>query len=455
MAAPMQNTHVPRICPEYVWSLTGADGRHRLARKGEQQGGSGEVNRLREFRERCGWTQEEVVAEIYRRAIERGDPVSPGLDQPAVSRHENGKKRPGPRIRALYCELYGVDAADLGFRVAFPGENGDPEDVDRREFLTGAAGFVASASLAPVVPTRRLGPPDLVRLRQAVVRLYELDEQHGGAGGVYPLTMRTFHRLRGLIERASYDEVTGRALRQLAGEAAGRIGWLEFDAGRQDDARSWGLEALHWARLADADSVSVGAMAAMARQAADQGRPREAIDLATAAQRTAKRATPRLTSVLLAREALGHAGAGDARSARAALCRARGFADRTRREDDPRWLDFYGMADFACYEYRVALMLGDSSAAEDAARTSLALGDPVGYPRNHALDLVNLANVLAQRRKIDESVAVVCQAATAAADVDSGRVVRGLRGVAQRLAPFKDDPSVAPRLDAVHAALPS
>jgi hypothetical protein len=56
---------------------------------------------------------------------------------------------------------------------------------------------------------------------------------------------------------------------------------------------------------------------------------------------------------------------------------------------------------------------------------------------------VHLADVLAQRRKIDESAAVASQAATAAANVDSGRVKRGLHGVARRLAPFKDEPAVA------------
>jgi len=45
-------------------------------------------------------------------------------------------------------------------------------------------------------------------------------------------------------------------------------------------------------------------MAAMAWQAIDRDRPREAIDLAVAAQRSAKGAlTPRLRSILLAREA--------------------------------------------------------------------------------------------------------------------------------------------------------
>jgi transcriptional regulator with XRE-family HTH domain len=400
------------------------------------------VNRLREFRERYGWTQAEVVAEVHRRALERGDPVMPGLDQAALSKHENGHKRPGPRNRALYCELYGADAAELGFRVALPADNGQHEDVDRREFLTGAAGFIASAGLAPPVPTRRLGSDDLVRLQQSVTQLYALSEQHG-EGAAYGATTRVFHRLRDLVGRASYDPETGRGLRELTAQSARRMGTLEFQAGRHEDARRWWLEALHWARLAESDLISAGTMASMARQASDRRRPREVIDLATSAQRTLGRAaTPRLKSMLLAREALGHAGAGDAASARVALRRARGPAEDARHADDPRWLDYYGMAEFACHEHRVAMMLGDFAAAEDGARTAVALSDPVAYPRDYALDLLNLADVLAQRRKIDESAGAATQATIAAADLDSGRVARGLRAAAQQLAPYRGDAGV-------------
>jgi hypothetical protein len=105
-------------------------------------------------------------------------------------------------------------------------------------------------------------------------------------------------------------------------------------------------------------------------------------------------------------------------------------------------MDYYGVADFACFEHRVAIMLGDNAAAEDGARTALAMSDPVAYPRDYVLDLVNLAAVLAHRRKIDESAAVASQAATAAANLDSGRIKRELRGVAQRLAPYRGDADV-------------
>jgi hypothetical protein len=200
---------------------------------------------------------------------------------------------------------------------------------------------------------------------------------------------------------------------------------------------------MHWARLADADWITVGTMTDMARQASEQRRPREAIDLATTAQRTAgPSATPRLRSMLLVREALGHAGAGDATSARATLSHARGLADQPRHDDDPRWMNYYGLADFACFEHRVALMLGDDAAAEGCARTALALSDPVSYPRDYTLDLVNVAAVLAQRRNIDESAAVASQAAAAAASLDSGRVKRELHGLARRLTPYKDETAV-------------
>jgi transcriptional regulator with XRE-family HTH domain len=396
------------------------------------------VNRLREYRQRHGLTQAEVVAEIHRRAVERGDSVLPGLDQTAVSRHENGAKRPGPRNRELYADLYGVDAAALGFRVAMPARTRKDDNVKRREFLTVAAGFVASAAMPPL-PAPRLGQSDVARLRQTLADLRRLDDQHG-SGAVHAMTLRTFQRLRQLVERARYDHATGCELRALTGEAASRIGWLEFDAGRNDDARHWLLEALQWAQLADAESASVGAMASMARLAADEHQPRRAIDLTQAAQRRAD--TPRLRSMLTAREALGHAGAGDSTSAHTALRRARAHVE-TRRDDDPVWLAFYGPEDFAAHERGCALALGDTAAAEDAARTSVALCDSIAYPRNHALALIELADVLAQRGDIDESATFATQAVGVTGQLESGRVTRGLRDVAGRLEPHRANADVS------------
>ena len=69
---------------------------------------------LKAYRLRRGLTQAQVVAEIYSRAVARGD-GKPGLDPCAVSRHENGHKRPSPYYQKLYCEVYEASLAELGF----------------------------------------------------------------------------------------------------------------------------------------------------------------------------------------------------------------------------------------------------------------------------------------------------------------------------------------------------
>jgi transcriptional regulator with XRE-family HTH domain len=408
-----------------------------------------QASRLREYRERYGLTQADVVAEVQKLAIGRGDIAVPGLDQSAISRHENNHKRPTPYYQALYCDVYGASPAELGFRVALPHERRNDEDMNRREFLVGTAGFVASAALAPVVPSHRLGSADIERLQQTLTHLLKLDDQQGSAS-VYALTTRNFDRLRGLAEHATYDHQTGLALRELVGHAAEHAGWLAYDADHHDDARGWWLEAMHWARLAEADSVSVSTMASMALQASVQHHPREAIDLSETAQRTAKATTPRLRSVLLAREAWGHAASDDGSSAHDALRRARDTTD-TRHDDDPVWLDFYGPADFANHERNVALTLGDSAAAEDSARDALRFNDPVAYPRNHAIYLVRLSEVLVKRREIDESVAVATEAVDAASHLDSARVTRGIADTAHALRPFAAEPNVSEFLERVAA----
>jgi hypothetical protein len=128
---------------------------------------------------------------------------------------------------------------------------------------------------------------------------------------------------------------------------------------------------------------------------------------------------------------VGHAQARDAASARAALRAARADVE-TRHDDDPPWLAFYGAADYACHEYRVALALGDLPAAADAARAALAAGSAqaAAYPRNHALDLTNLAAVLAQRGECDEAAAVASEAAEIAVHLDSARVDSALHALA-------------------------
>lgn len=81
---------------------------------------------LKAYRLHHGLTQTQVVAEIYTRAVARGD-KKPGLDPCAVSRHENGHKRPSPYYQKLYCEIYEASSAELGFLPVHPGGDAEPE----------------------------------------------------------------------------------------------------------------------------------------------------------------------------------------------------------------------------------------------------------------------------------------------------------------------------------------
>jgi len=313
--------------------------------------------------------------------------------------------------------------------------------VDRRAFLTGMAGVAIDAVL-PTSPPIRLGGNDISRMRSVLVNSYRLDEQHGGAGAVLVLAERNFHRLRGLVSKASYGEAVGRDLRELTGMAAEHIAWLAYDASDHDKASHWSSQALHWGRLADSDAVRVVTLASMAGQASERMQARTAIELAAAAQSTSKMTTPRLMSMLLAEEALGHATAGDRSMARRTLSRARALAGQDRIDDDPAWLEFYGPAEFASYEHKSALRMRDSATAALAARNALTLNDHTAYPRNHALYTVQLAHALIQRREIDEAATIAKRAAVLASDLDSTRVKHGILALAHSLAPYRDIPTV-------------
>lgn len=299
---------------------------------------------------------------------------------------------------------------------------GDADDVRRAEFIAGLAATVAAPGIV-FGDSTRLGAADVDRYRANLTRLYELDDSFGGSREVYSLTVRTLRKLRTDFNRATYSPTVGQELRAVAGQVAEHAGWLAFDAGELGHARRWWLEALHAAHMTDAGHhIEVVVLASMSTSASRQGQGKEAVDLAAAAQRAAKRnATPRLVSLLSAREALGHARAGDAGAAGKALNRAHTtLTDHT--EDDPAWLSFWDAADLAGHESTAARHLRDLDRAEQTARDALTLTDGRRYPRNRAMNVARLGSVLAQRGNLDEAVPITAHAVLAARELHSQRL---------------------------------
>jgi hypothetical protein len=243
-------------------------------------------------------------------------------------------------------------------------------------------------------------------------------------------------RMRNALARASYRPETGAALQEITAAACEHAGWLAFDAGRNDHARRWWLEALLLADLGGARGVRVTAFTSMALQAASSPRPmdgREAVQLIDAARSAIGDGTPRLHSLLSAREALGHARNGDRRAAVHALAVSERLLDHEPTDGEPAWLWFWGDADLACHQSRVALFLGELAPAEAAARTALSYADEVTYPRNHTIYSGRLGNVLARAGRLEESIAIMTPVVNRVQTFGSSRIRSDVRDTIELL----------------------
>ncbi|HEY3893995.1 MAG TPA: helix-turn-helix transcriptional regulator [Pseudonocardiaceae bacterium] len=395
--------------------------------QGQAAVASGEVGTLiRLVRHAAGWKQQELADRS-------------GWSQATISRLERGMSRAARDVVILtdIAQALGVPRAVLGV----PSQSDQPppilDGVERRDFLGGAAGLAVTVLLPRDVTTPgRIDADQAAQCWTALRRLFELDDRQGGAT-VYQVAERMAVRLREALRRGSYVSSVGRELRSVPAATMEHAGWLAYDAGWQQKARHWWLEACHLAELADISDSRVTALASMALQASDTaGGGREAVDLVQAARTEAgDQATPILLSLLAAREAVGHARIGDRTAAASAVAESRRWLDHGRRGDEPFWLDFWGPADLAAHEIRVALGTGQGELAETAARRAFGSVDADAFPRNHTSYASHLGLVLIHRRQLDEAIAITSDAVRQIDMVrGSGRVVARLKRTVDMLA---------------------
>ena len=60
-----------------------------------------------------GWSQQDVVNEIFR-LFGEDEQLGLGLCAETVSRWENGRRKPAPLYKKQLCRLYGMNALELG-----------------------------------------------------------------------------------------------------------------------------------------------------------------------------------------------------------------------------------------------------------------------------------------------------------------------------------------------------
>ncbi|MFF0448221.1 hypothetical protein ACFYT4_17735 [Streptomyces sp. NPDC004609] len=312
--------------------------------------------------------------------------------------------------------------------------------MDRRAFLADSLGAAAAvrlpAHVRPLTPpgnSGAVGTTHLVELREGLRSLYHLDDAYGGTA-VRSLAIRHLRRVRRVINTGKYPDTIGRQLQLLSGEIAGYCGWLHFDADDQDNARRYWGEALTTATvLRDAD-LEIRVFSQMSLQATYEGRARDGLDLARAAQeRATSLGSPVLQSISATRGTRALALMADGTRARRRLADAMRLLDRNGRgRPSPEWAAFHGPTELEYAQGLLYAELGNHQAATQFLRAALAHQES-SYGRNRALYGLTLVRSLIDAGEVDEGAARAVEALEHLEEVESGRVMRRLAEVAGAL----------------------
>ncbi|MFD9716807.1 hypothetical protein [Streptomyces sp. NPDC059076] len=272
-----------------------------------------------------------------------------------------------------------------------------------------------------------------MELRAGLNSLFQLDDAYGGVD-VLPLAVRHLRRIRRVINTATYPDTIGRQLQLLSGETAEHCGWLCFDGGDGPGARRYWGEALTAASVLRDTNLEILVFSSMSLQATYEGRLRDGLDLARAAQERATRLrAPVLQSVIASREAWALSLMSDAPAARKRLTAAMRLMENAGRgRPSPGWTDFHGAAELDYSQGKLLAEMGNHRAALSFLRAALAHQES-SYGRNRALYGLTLVRSLIAAGEADEGAAYALESLSHMNEVESGRVIQRLAEVADDL----------------------
>lgn len=416
------------------------------------------------------------------------------LDAHYVAKLERGVARwPNAAYRAgLRHVLHAVDDAALGFvpsrrpaggplRRAMPPLPWDTGLVverassvtdhdlmrpSRRHVLAGIATLVGGALVDELQPLlwpvdRQTGNP------RGAFSPVELD-----AAEQFVRVLRSWHSTHGALSRQAVAAQLGGHVRRLRAVPHGtpeslrafRIGaeladiaaTMSWDAGEHALAQRYFVLAAQLAHSAGEDALAAVALASLARQCFDLGRPADGLEVVQLAQYGARHcATPRLRAVLATREAWAYALQGETRAFRRAVGLAEDYHSDGVRELDlrtpsTRSLDDAELAGVIGARYRDLARHDPKHArtAQDYIGRALERRS-ADRTRNRVFDLVGLARAHLITREPDRAAELIHQALPAAATWTSGRVGARLRDFHREAAVFAAVTEVRDARDAI------
>ncbi|MDQ3761577.1 MAG: helix-turn-helix domain-containing protein [Actinomycetota bacterium] len=251
--------------------------------------------------------------------------------------------------------------------------------------VSGLAGRRVSAGLAN-------------RLPAMIAELRTMDDVAGG-GSVLSLAQHEFAWVAGLLNQASYDESTGRKPLAALAELGQLVSWGAYDDGQPGLAQRYNVAALRAAHSADDRPLGAHILGSMAKQAAHQGRPAEAVTLAETALAGARSLrSPRLQAELHIRHAYALAARHDAMGCTVAISKARDYVEQLASDNGPQWLYWIIPAWIIVEAGDSLLLLGHADQAAGMLDEGIALFDE-SFVRDRQIYLTHLADALTRPGK--------------------------------------------------------
>ncbi|MGH4014269.1 MAG: hypothetical protein ACRDSL_10145 [Pseudonocardiaceae bacterium] len=291
---------------------------------------------------------------------------------------------------------------------------------------------------------RRISVRLVDRFTAMIAELRQMDDVAGG-GGVLAMAEQLFAWVAGLLDQASYDERTGRALHVGLAELGQLCGWTAWDSGDCGLAQRYNIAALRAASSADDRLVGAHILGSMTKQTAHQGRPAEAATLAeTALAGVRSHRSPRLLAQLHVRRAYASATLQDSSACTEAISKARDQIEHLDSDDDPPWLYWVVPAWITVEAGSCLLRLDHADQAATMLHEGIALFDD-SFTRDRQLYTLHLADARTRPGKqqdLDAAAGLGLQALDLAESLDSALGADLLRDLYLRMKPHDTLPAV-------------
>ncbi len=296
---------------------------------------------------------------------------------------------------------------------------------------------------------RRVSSALAGRFMAMIPELRAMDDVAGG-GTVLSLAQQHFGMVAELLDRASYDGLTGRKFLVALAELGQLASWAAYDAGQQSLAQRYYVAVLRAAHSADDRPLGAHILGSMAYQAAREGQPREAVTLIdTAVAGVRGRETARLLTALYSRQAYALATLGDSPGRTAAISKARMQAEGIKHDDGLPYLYWVGPAKVTAGAGRSLLKLGRADQAVGLLEEGIDLFDE-SFVRDRSNYLIRCAEALTHpgpQRDLDAAVERGRAALDLSASLDSTRGVDRLRNLVNQMRPHIKVPVVRDFMD--------